>query len=321
MGTLFEKAQYALESKNLLKTALNSKGASIGADLPFRTYPEKVLNLITADVITHGAFEEDTSTGGYKLTNVLFDLRVPSNKDGATVTSADISANVLARLRSIYAPLTCTNVKINNGTTDIEEIRLEGCTSLNGFTYTVNYKLLKKLVLPALATYTASSYCGEALEELVLPSCTTFKSGSGASGWSSSNPNFKIDLRSLPETRETSFSISKVWSINDRFDALKKINGTLFNGVQGASALFLPSIEEMKGTTDTLGNYTDRDVLTLATGATLDLYVGANLVNLGAKCIANLTAEGVTVHIPHGATTTKTTLDTAGVAYVQDYAV
>lgn len=315
MGTLFEKAQYALESKNQVKEALNRKGASIGVDLPFRSYPEKVLNLITADAITHPTFEADTASGAWKLTDAVFDLRVPSNHDGQTVTTAEISASLLARLRSIYAPLTCTTVKIANGSTDIEEIRLEGCTALNSFSLSAYYGKLKRVILPAITTFTIINW-NYVQEELTLPAV---KSLTGSTGSFTLPDELKLDLRSLPEIRATAQKIAKKWTANDRFDALETINGVFFVGASGA--LYLPSLKVAKGTTNSLGNYTDTAVFTPADGQTLDLYFGANLVELGTLCIADLNNENVTVHIPAGNTHTKATLDTAGVAYVQDYAV
>lgn len=315
MGTLFEKAQYALESKNQVKEALNLKGASIGVDLPFRSYPEKVLNLITADAITHCTFEADTASGAWKITDAAFDLRVPSNNDGQTVTTAEISAYLLARLRSIYAPLTCTTVKIANGSSDIEEIRLEGCTALKTFSLSAGYGKLKRLILPAITTFTIANW-HYVKEELSLPSVTSLTS----SGGSFPLPDeLKLDLRSLPEIRSTAQTIAKKWTANDRFDALETINGVFFVGASGA--LYLPSLKVAKGTTNSVGTYTDTAVFTPADGQTLDLYFGANLVELGTLCIADLNNENVTVHIPVGNTHTKATLDTAGVAYVQDYAV
>lgn len=315
MGTLLEKAQYALESKNQIKNALNTKGASIPVDLPFRGYPEKVLNLVTAEAITHPTFEADASTGAWKITEAFFDLRVPSNHNGQTVTTAEISATLLARLYSIYAPLTCTNVKIANGSTDIEEIRLEGCTSLTSFTPSAYYSKLKRLILPAITTFTINNW-NYIQEELTLPAVTSLTSGQGSVTLAD---GMKLDLRSLPEIRTTSQKIAKKWTANDRFDALATINGVFFVGASGS--LYLPSLTVAKGTTNSLGTYTDTAVFTPAEGQTLDLYFGANVSELGALCIADLQAQGVTVHIPTGDTTTKATLDTAGVAYVQDYAV
>ena len=315
MGTLFEKAQYALESKNQVKEALNRKGASIGVDLPFRSYPEKVLNLITADAITHPTFEADTSSGAWKITDAVFDLRVPSNYDGQTVTTAEISASLLARLRSIYAPLTCTTVKIANGSTDIEEIRLEGCTALNSFTLSAYYGKLKRVILPAITTFTISNW-NYVQEELTLPAVTSL---TGSTGSFTLPDALKLDLRSLPEIRTTSQKIAKKWTANDRFDALETIHGFIFVGASGS--LFLPSLKVAKGTTNSMGNYTDTAVFTPADGQTLDLYFGANLAEIGTLCATDLKNENVTVHIPTGDTTTKATLDTAGVAYVQDYAV
>lgn len=315
MGTLLEKAQYALESKNQIKNALNTKGASIPVDLPFRGYPEKVLNLVTADAITHPKFEADTSTGAWKITDALFDLRVPSNHEGQTVTTAEISANLLARLRSIYAPLTCTNVKIANGSTDIEEIRLEGCVSLTTFSLSAYYPKLKRLTLPAITTFALVNW-NYVQEELNLPAVTSLTT---STGHLTLTADLKIDLRSLPAVRTSSQKCSKVWTANDRFDALETINGVFFVGASGS--LYLPSLKVAKGTTNSLGTYTDSAVFTVAEGQTLDLYFGANVEELGTLCIADLQADGVTVHIPTGDTTTKATLDTAGVAYVQDYAV
>lgn len=315
MGTLLEKAQYALESKNQIKNALNTKGASIPVDFPFRGYPEKVLNLITADAITHPKFEADTSSGAWKITNALFDLRVPSNHNGQTVTTAEIPANLLAFLRSIYAPLNCTTVKIANGSTDIEEIRLEGCTALNSFSLSAYYGKLKRLILPAITTFTISNW-QYVQEELTLPAVTSL---TGSTGSFTLPDTLKLDLRSLPEIRTTSQKIAKKWTANDRFDVLESINGVFFLGASGS--LYLPSLKVAKGTTNSLGTYTDSAVFTPADGQTLDLYFGANLVELGALCIADLQNANVTVHIPTGDTTTKATLDTAGVAYVQDYAV
>lgn len=315
MGTLLEKAQYALESKNQIKNALNTKGASIPVDLPFRGYPEKVLNLVTADAITHPKFEADTSTGAWKITDALFDLRVPSNHEGQTVTTAEIPANLLARLRSIYAPLTCTNVKIANGSSDIEEIRLEGCVSLTTFSLSAYYSKLKRLTLPAITTFALVNW-NYVQEELNLPAVTSLTTSTG----SFTLPDtLKVDLRSLPEIRTTSQKIAKKWNSNDRFDALETVNGVFFVGASGS--LYLPSLKVAKGTTNSLGTYTDTAVFTVAEGQTLDIYFGANVSELGTLCIADLQADGVTVHIPTGDTTTKATLDTAGVAYVQDYAV
>jgi len=315
MGTLLEKAQYALESKNQIKNALNTKGASIPVDLPFRGYPEKVLNLVTADAITHPKFEADATTGAWKITDALFDLRVPSNYQGQTVTTAEISTNLLARLRSIFAPLTCTNVKIANGSNNIEEIRLEGCSSLTSFSLSAYYGNLKRLILPAMTTFTISNW-DYVQEELTLPAVTSL---TGSTGSFTLPDDLKVDLRSLPEIRTTAQKIAKKWTANDRFDAVATINGVFFVGASGS--LYLPSLTVAKGTTNSLGTYTDTAVFTVAEGQTLDLYFGANVSELGTLCIADLQAQGVTVHIPTGDTTTKATLDTAGVAYVQDYAV
>jgi len=315
MGTLLEKAQYALESKNQIKNALNTKGASIPVDLPFRGYPEKVLNLVTADAITHPKFEADATTGAWKITDALFDLRVPSNYQGQSVTTAEISTNLLARLRSIFAPLTCTNVKIANGSNNIEEIRLEGCSSLTSFSLSAYYGNLKRLILPAMTTFTISNW-DYVQEELTLPAVTSL---TGSTGSFTLPDDLKVDLRSLPEIRTTAQKIAKKWTANDRFDAVATINGVFFVGASGS--LYLPSLTVAKGTTNSLGTYTDTAVFTVAEGQTLDLYFGANVSELGTLCIADLQAQGVTVHIPTGDTTTKATLDTAGVAYVQDYAV
>lgn len=315
MGTLLEKAQYALESKNQVKNALNLKGASIPVDLPFRSYPEKVLNLVTADAITHPTFEPDASTGAWKITDALFDLRVPSNNEGQTVTTAEIPANLLACLRSIYAPLTCTNVKIGSGSNNVEEIRLEGCTSLTSFSLSAYYGKLKRVILPAITTFTISNW-NYVQEELTLPAVTSLTSSTGSFTLAD---GLKLDLRSLPEIRTTAQKIAKKWTANDRFDALETINGVFFVGASGS--LYLPSLKVAKGTTNSLGTYTDTAVFTPADGQTLDLYFGANVTELGTLCIADLQNENVTVHIPTGDTTTKATLDTAGIAYVQDYAV
>jgi hypothetical protein len=315
MGTLLEKAQYALESKNQIKNALNTKGASIPVDLPFRGYPKKVLNLVTADAITHPTFEADATTNAWKITDALFDLRVPSNHEGQTVTTAEISVNLLARLRSIYAPLTCTNVKIMNGSTNIEEIRLEGCASLSSFSLSAYYGDLKRLILPAMTTFTVQNW-QYVQEELTLPAVTALTHSTSNMTLTA---NLKIDLRSLPAVRTSSQKCAKVWTANDRFDALEVVNGVFFVGASGS--LYLPSLTVAKGTTDTLGKYNDTAVFTPAEGQTLDLYFGANLIELGTLCVADLKNTNVAVHIPLGDTTTKATLDTAGVAYVQDYAV
>lgn len=315
MGTLLEKAQYALESKNQIKNALNTKGASIPVDLPFRAYPEKVLNLVTADAITHPTFEADATTSAWKITDALFDLRVPSNHEGQTVTTAEISANLLARLRSIYAPLTCTNVKIANGSTNIEEIRLEGCASLSSFSLSAYYSKLKRLILPAMTTFTVQNW-QYVQEELTLPTVTALTHSAANMTLPAT---LKIDLRSLPLVKTSSQKCAKVWTANDRFDALETVNGVFFVGASGS--LYLPSLAVAKGTTDSLGTYTDTAVFTPAEGQTLDIYFGANVSELGTLCIADLKNTNVTVHIPTGNTTTKATLDTAGVSYVQDYAV
>jgi hypothetical protein len=315
MGTLLEKALYALESKNLLKTALNAKGASVQANTTFREYPEKVNNLVTADAITHPTFEADTSTGGYKVTAVLFDLRVPNNYDGQTVTTAEIPSALLARLRSIYAPAEVVNVKITNGSTDIEEIQLVGCTSLTTFTLSAYYSNLKRVILPAITTFTINNW-NYVQEELTLPAVTTLTSGQGSMELPAT---MKIDLRSLPLVKSTAQQIAKEWTADDRFDALAEINGVFFVGATGS--LYLPSLQIAKGTTNSLGTYTDTAVFTPAEGGALNLYIGANLSELGDLAIADLQLDNVVVHIPEGDTTTKATLDTAGVVYVQDYAV
>jgi hypothetical protein len=55
---------------------------------------------------------------------------------------------------------------------------------------------------------------------------------------------------------------------------------------------------------------------------TLDLYIGPNLTNIHNDAKNRLvSATNISVHIPAGDTTTKATLDAAGVAYTQDYII
>jgi len=55
-----------------------------------------------------------------------------------------------------------------------------------------------------------------------------------------------------------------------------------------------------------------------------DVYIGGNLAKVSSSQVTgftNLATMGATVHIPAGASSTKTTLDALSIAYVQDYVV
>lgn len=54
-----------------------------------------------------------------------------------------------------------------------------------------------------------------------------------------------------------------------------------------------------------------------------ELYLGPNLVTLpqSARFVERVTSGNLVIHIPAGDTTTKATLDSAGVAYTQDYVI
>ena len=79
----------------------------------------------------------------------------------------------------------------------------------------------------------------------------------------------------------------------------------------GTLAIRLPSIKSMP--THWCFNKAD------GTTGTTKIYLGPNLATLNGNAASNIIANVAEVHIPAGDSTTKTTLDNAGITYTQDY--
>lgn len=112
----------------------------------------------------------------------------------------------------------------------------------------------------------------------------------------------RLGVRTTSATRSFNFT---GYTGTFHFDAAAKMAGVGDN--DHPITIYLPSITEFDG--DWNGT----------PSSTVDLYLGENLAELGSSSPAYLSNSFVTIHIPTGNTTTKATLDAAGIAYIQDY--
>lgn len=307
---------YVEEATEDIREAANGKGALIGELDPLDTWAQSITeNISTTPPIVWGL----NSSFQFNKIIPIDEVTIPVIVDGQPVATA---FNATQRVFNImndcfkkviipdyFQSMTWSmNTTVNVRETTIEELQYNGLGAMS-FQYLTASSSLKKLSLPNY-TGTVSAEFGRSGEMTIdAPKARAY------------------DYQGPPVAAECTFNMPLVETIGSTGTSTTMTAGRYINGsnefpkcdtvrginvpTSGNSSLYLPRVLQFSNSAAFRQTY----------GGHLDLYIGANLATFACAANANarIAAGTLTIHIPAGMPTTKNTLDTAGVTYVQDY--
>lgn len=318
MSTLQEQLQYAVDTKNLIRDAIKSKGIEISDKTVFRDYPEKI------EEIQHEFTPEFTiSPTGVLGSPIIKDTIIfPTEVKGqpaSTTFSYNGTYETFFGVRRLVWPEYFLDVDIdeiisNNAqyyrtqeidvssvavaSSNIQKMRWLNALTLSKYSGEYNWRLL------------SNSPQSSALS-LDLPEVTVLSSpDAGVDGHlislSLNAPKAEI-LGSSPVGNTACFlHCTGTW----RLPSVTDLRNT--PRPQGDQTIYLPALQTQSHK-DSMGYGSNTGIV--------HIYIGPNLTQIAGASNWKAHSAQVDVHIPAGNTTTKATLDAAGVSYTQDYAL
>lgn len=322
MATLQEQLQYAVDTKNLIKDAIKNKGVHISDTDPFRRYPEKI-NAIPAYAPVW-LLDEDNFVSDVRLSE---NVTIPTAVNGTPLDNGfripnDILADqILSTTKKITIPeyfISATIANFGNARSRfLEEIEYDGARLYGLDVRTFEYlDVLHKLTFPNLTgavSFWAARGASNVQTEftLIAPKVTEAFFDLGTATRSIELKDFDLQNCQIfgytaPET-----------------DCLRFVKGSLSLPSCTTLRAISQSTENFTLYTPQLTTNTVEAFKYKGTDSVLTWYIGPSLSTLNSATISNITGDSgkFNIHIPEGESTTKATLDTAGISYTQDYVI
>lgn len=315
MSSLKDQLQYAVDTKNLIKEAIKSKGVDVPDRTVFREYPEKINEILNEFTPQFPATPQGALLSPVIKEAVVFPTEVDGQAMSTTFTYQGTHETFWGVRRLVW-PEYFLDVNLNQVITP-----------------TSQYGLTEALDISATAL------TGDNLNYMRHLNSISLRKYAGGLGW-------KL-LNQSPISTQLKMDIPEV-DLIDFFDAgtdAHLINLTLnapsvkyvgYEGTSGVGTLqhctgtwTFPALTDLRNIPRPNGEQTmylpsietQRWPQSFSTGGNgmLHLYLGPNLSRVEAAPNWISHAANIDVHIPAGDSTTKSTLDAAGIPYTQDY--
>lgn len=319
MGTLVQKVEAAIASKNNIRQAIIRKGVDVPVRTPLRLYSEKI-----DDIINEYVPEWKVNDAGILTSVIIRDKLVfPTEVNGQAVSTTFGYTGTYESLWGIksmewpeyFLTVDFANVFPTQNSarySQLQEIKC-GANVINFHVYMNYISNMRKIHL----TNYSGTVGADWLTQYPVSTSLSFICPNAAGdfianiGTASNLVDLTIDMPKITVIGGTSTNAAHLQYCTGDWTFPSASQLRYHRIPDGEQTLRLPALEQQ-----TYGNG-----FNLGGGGILHLYIGPNLTR--CDCAANwvTNAARIDIHIPAGDTTTKATLDAAGVAYTQDYVI